>query len=221
VALSLPQGNHHEGFWKEKIEMRQKGFRFSVGLRLFAVMVACLLALFVAGTVAPHAFAQQTRPATIATFYPVLHIHATLADPSCPQQGWGLGYDVYGYPELYTPSTGKTNCYSAEWDFGADGFTAYLWVPSSYANATVCLGFYNSSNVRVGVGCVDESQYNNQWARVQRSWGTISADITNIRWSSNSGETGTYVGLGCAQGHDGMALSYGGTLPKLPKAGFC
>jgi len=179
-----------------------------------------VFALLLTNVYIPAAFAapaQHTQPATIIHYPPA---QITPAPTSCTASGytWTYNFDVEGYQELDVPSGGSRNCVSIEWNYGSLLTNTYIWVPSSYADASICFGFY-SVNTRVGVGCVEESQYTDQWAKVVRTSGVISNDgINNIRMSNNNGENGTYIGLGCYPGIVGLASSSGGAPPKLPKS---
>jgi hypothetical protein len=108
---------------------------------------------------------------------------------------WTYGSDAGGYLEFWTNSTGSQYCAKAQWNLnGYYSFNHYFfWVPSSYANTTICIGFY-SVNTRIAVGCVDENNYTDQWAPIPNSSNLRS--VSSISLSSNDGHTNDYIGCG-------------------------
>lgn len=132
-------------------------------------------------------------PGIPLNYYPT----ANLTNKSCdydPKAVWHTNQrDQYGYTENYAETTDLEICAGANWNLNGtySYYYTYMWVPSSYADAYICLGFYNSGS-KQGTACVDESQWTDCWAFVTHS----IANVSYVSLTSNNGQLGYWIGIG-------------------------
>jgi len=126
-------------------------------------------------------------------YYPT----AQLTNKSCdydPNAVWHINQkDQYGYTENWAETTDLEVCAGANWNLNGtySYYYTYMWVPSSYADAYICLGFYNSGS-KQGTACVDETSWTDCWAFVTDS----IANVQQVKLTSNNGQLGDYIGIG-------------------------
>lgn len=126
-------------------------------------------------------------------YYPT----ANLTNKSCdydPGAVWHINQkDQYGYTENYAKTTDLEVCAGANWNLNGtySYYYTYMWVPSSYADAYICLGFYNSGS-KQGTACVDETSWTDCWAFVTDS----IANVQQVKLTSNNGQLGDWIGIG-------------------------